>query len=420
MNNFNHNNFYYINENNNHQNIKNKSSIINNRYNDLDNINIINKDEDIEDIINIYNNNMTNNYNNKSANENIIFNKNDENELIEKIQKLKEKLKQEKEKVNNNENTINILTKLQKQNIQKNINLSLDFNKVENEIKFKYKKNEEEIMDTQIKREKIYENNIHEINKEINIIENENREINREINNIKYKNKYLETKFNVIKGNLNKELIQKISEFEKLSEKMELLQKGIINKEEFYEKKIKELNSKYIQLKEINNNKDNVKARNNKKIFNTKKFFKTYNNFNSKWKNDNNNINDILYLREQIQILQNKAFKLTRILSLKLEENEVLSNEKSNLKQKIENNKNKSKNIENNNENKIIEIKKIINNYKNEISKMKLDLDNKNVEHKLKINEIIISYEKKLKILIENLNNLKKLKNDCFQISGDL
>jgi hypothetical protein len=59
----------------------------------------------------------------------------------------------------------------------------------------------------------------------------------------------------VIKGNLNKELIQKISEFEKLSEKMELLQKGIINKEEFYEKKIKELNSKYIQLKEINNNK---------------------------------------------------------------------------------------------------------------------------------------------------------------------
>ena len=37
MNNFNHNNFHYINENNNHQNIKNKSSIINNRYNDLDN-----------------------------------------------------------------------------------------------------------------------------------------------------------------------------------------------------------------------------------------------------------------------------------------------------------------------------------------------------------------------------------------------
>ena len=357
MNNFNHNNFHYINENNNHQNIKNKSSIINNRYNDLDNdLDNINKDEDIEDIINIYNNNMTNNYNNKSANENIIFNKNDENELIEKIQKLKEKLKQEKEKVNNNENTINILTKLQKQNIQKNINLSLDFNKVENEIKFKYKKNEEEIMDTQIKREKIYENNINEIKKEINIIENENREIYREINNIKYKNKYLETKFNMIKGNLNKELIQKISEFEKLHEEMELLQKGIINKEEFYEKKIKELNSKYIQLKEINNNKyqiiksnlikinnnkDNVKTRNNKKIFNTKKFFKTYNNFNSKWKNDNNNINDILYLREQIQILQNKAFKLTRILSLKLEENEVLSNEKSNLKKKIENNKKK-------------------------------------------------------------------------------
>ena len=51
---------------------------------------------------------------------------------------------------------------------------------------------------------------------------------------------------------------------------------------------------------------------------------------------------------------------------------------------------------------------------------MKLELDNKNVEHKLKINEIIISYEKKLKILIENLNNLKKLKNECFQISDDL
>ena len=137
----------------------------------------------------------------------------------------------------------------------------------------------------------------------------------------------------------------------------------------------------------------------------------------------------ISYLRECIKILHKKTVELSRTLSLKYEEGEELNKEITNLKEKIKNNKkNKNKNNLNylnrvskeNNVNKIVEMKMMINNYKTIFSNIKMELNNKIIEHKLHKNELIISYEKKIKKLIEKINNLKNLKNDYYQITDDI
>ena len=120
---------------------------------------------------------------------------------------------------------------------------------------------------------------------------------------------------------------------------------------------------------------------------------------------------------------------MSRTLSLKYEEGEELNNEITNLKEKIKNNKkNKNKNnlkylnrvSKENNVNKIVEMKMKINNYKNIFSNIKMELNNKIIEHKLHKKKLIISYEKKIKKLIEKINNLKNLKNDYYQIMDDI
>ena len=101
---------------------------------------------------------------------------------------------------------------------------------------------------------------------------------------------------------------------------------------------------------------------------------------------------------------------MTKILSLKYEENEELNKEKNNLESKIFKNKNKKENkygdeitknnnvinIEENKLKKVLDLKIKINNYKNAFAHIKSELDNMSIEHKLKVNEIMISYEKKV------------------------
>lgn len=61
-----------------------------------------------------------------------------------------------------------------------------------------------------------------------------------------------------------------------------------------------------------------------------------------------------------------------------------------------------------------------INNYKNSFANIKSELDNMSIGHKLKINEIMISYENKVNKLIQKLNNLQTEKNNDFQICEDI
>ena len=461
-----------INEGNNHPTLyykKISTQKINNRYNDSDNNNYnINDNNDNIDIVN--NINTKNNYDN----DNNIYDKENIYELKEKIIKLKHILNIEENKVKNIENVIKQLGESQKEKEENNLKLWKEFNNRENNIKINYQINKEEILDKRNKKVNIYEHKIKSLNNEINNIEYENMKINQKINELKNRKKNLESKYNYIEENLQNNILQNYSQIDNLKEQIKISEQEIIDKESAYEQKIKDLNIKLFQIKEKNNNKIEIiknnlinnneinenEKRSNSSNYNTKininrnknnnidnRWYKTFNDFYLKVKNrkkliTENNINEnnnIQYLRNQLKILHNKSVELTRILSSKYEENEVLNKEINKIKENIKNNNSKNinnygnslkkvkncNNIEINkdnnkyNINKITEIKIKINNYKNQYSKIKKDLDRKIIEHKLNVNKIIINYEKKIKKLIEKINNLKKLKNDYYQITDD-
>ena len=443
---------------------------INNDYNENNSpYYIINKDTQFNNRYNISNNSSSNNNNDNNLNyihnnnclpyikTNFYYSYNDSediDELTDKIQKLRLNLKIEEQKVQNQENMIKRLNESIKANEEKCINLSREFNDRKSELKIKYKMNEEENYKKNNIKEKYNENNINNMNKKINNLEYENMKLNLEISEYKNRNNQIESQFDVNIKNINDNLLEKSSEFQALQEEMELLQQEIINKEEEYEQRKKNLNIKLMKLKEENNNKIELVKNNlnkinkniidieNKRKYNLNKALnKTLNNFHSNNNNNdmikdniendnyNYNYNNISYLRECIKILHKKTVELSRTLSLKYEEGEELNNEITNLKEKIKNNKkNKNKNNLNylnrvskeNNVNKIVEMKMMINNYKNIFSNIKMELNNKIIEHKLHKNELIISYEKKIKKLIEKINNLKNLKNDYYQITDDI
>ena len=397
------------------------------------------------------NNFIHQNTNNSSDNENI-------DSLIENIQKLKIQLKNEEEKVKKCENILINFKKSQKINEKQNLNISREFNQRENDIKEKYKMYEEYYLDKSIKKGNLYDRNIRELNEQIKNIEYENFQINQKITELKNKNKILENQYNSILGNLENTIMQKDIELQELKEEMDLLPQEVINKEEAYDKKLKELNIKLINLKEINNNKLEILKKN---IFNNKNkkrnlhknklrlkvleksnsnpYFKTDIHFyspkrinnNSISKNNDNSINNI-NLRDTINILQIKTLKLTNVLSDIFEEKDELNKEynylKSIFKNQIEQNYNNNINNDSefreinkkNNINKIVEYKMIINKYKNDILQIKMNLFNKNLEHKINVNETIISYENKIKKLREKINNLKMLKNDFYEISDEI
>ena len=445
---------------------------INNDYNENNSpYYIINKDTQFNNRYNISNNSSSNNNNDNNLNyihnnnclpyikTNIYYSYNDSediDELTDKIQKLRLNLKIEEQKVQNQENMIKRLNESIKANEEKCINLSREFNDRKSELKIKYKMNEEENYKKNNIKEKYNENNINNMNKKINNLEYENMKLNLQISEYKNRNNQIESQFDVNIKNINDNLLEKSSEFQALQEEMELLQQEIINKEEEYEQRKKNLNIKLMKLKEENNNKIELVKNNlnkinkniidieNKRKYNLNKALnKTLNNFHSNNNNNdmikdniendnyNYNYNNISYLRECIKILHKKTVELSRTLSLKYDEGEELNNEITNLKEKIKNNKkNKNKNKNNlnylnrvskeNNVNKIVEMKMMINNYKNIFSNIKMELNNKIIEHKLHKNELIISYEKKIKKLIEKINNLKNLKNDYYQITDDI
>lgn len=445
---------------------------INNDYNENNSpYYIINKDTQFNNRYNISNNSSSNNNNDNNLNyihnnnclpyikTNFYYSYNDSediDELTDKIQKLRLNLKIEEQKVQNQENMIKRLNESIKANEEKCINLSREFNDRKSELKIKYKMNEEENYKKNNIKEKYNENNINNMNKKINNLEYENMKLNLEISEYKNRNNQIESQFDVNIKNINDNLLEKSSEFQALQEEMELLQQEIINKEEEYEQRKKNLNIKLMKLKEENNNKIELVKNNlnkinkniidieNKRKYNLNKALnKTLNNFHSNNNNNdmikdniendnyNYNYNNISYLRECIKILHKKTVELSRTLSLKYEEGEELNNEITNLKEKIKNNKkNKNKNKNNlnylnrvskgNNVNKIVEMKMMINSYKNIFSNIKMELNNKIIEHKLHKNELIISYEKKIKKLIEKINNLKNLKNDYYQITDDI
>jgi len=387
---------------------------------------------------NIYNNNIfdfnsnDNNYN-ESSSENI--------ELLKKqLDNLKIKLKAEEDRVKERENTIKKYIELKKEKEEKFLSLSKKLNEKGIEMRMKYQKNEEDIFNERNLKDNQYTQYINDIKENIKKLEIENMKLNQQINEYKDKNNQMEIELNINEDNLK----DKISELEELQDFFDSLNQEIKYKEEDFETKINELNLKLIQLKEINSNKQeliknkiiNIKSeQNNKKDNNSINLYKSANNFYLKNRNifksleKYGNKYNIKYLRERVKNLQDKALKMTKYLSLKYEENEELNKEKKKLEAEILKNKTKKEskygneieknnsviNKEENNIKRIIELKTKINNYKNAFANIKSELGNLSIEHKLKINEIMISYENKVNKLIQKLNNIQKEKIDDFQ-----
>lgn len=387
---------------------------------------------------NIYNNNIfdfnsnDNNYN-ESSSENI--------ELLKKqLDNLKIKLKAEEDRVKERENTIKKYIELKKEKEEKFLSLSKKLNEKGIEMRMKYQINEEDIFNERNQKDNQYTQYINDIKENIKKLEIENMKLNQQINEYKDKNNQMEIELNINEDNLK----DKISELEELQDFFDSLNQEIKYKEEDFETKINELNLKLIQLKEINSNKQeliknkiiNIKSeQNNKKDNNSINLYKSANNFYLKNRNifksleKYGNKYNIKYLRERVKNLQDKALQMTKYLSLKYEENEELNKEKKKLEAEILKNKTKKEskygneieknnsviNKEENNIKRIIELKTKINNYKNAFANIKSELGNLSIEHKLKINEIMISYENKVNKLIQKLNNIQKEKIDDFQ-----
>lgn len=387
---------------------------------------------------NIYNNNIfdfnsnDNNYN-ESSSENI--------ELLKKqLDNLKIKLKAEEDRVKERENTIKKYIELKKEKEEKFLSLSKKLNEKGIEMRMKYQKNEEDIFNERNLKDNQYTQYINDIKENIKKLEIENMKLNQQINEYKDKNNQMEIELNINEDNLK----DKISELEELQDFFDSLNQEIKYKEEDFETKINELNLKLIQLKEINSNKQeliknkiiNIKSeQNNKKDNNSINLYKSANNFYLKNRNifksleKYGNKYNIKYLRERVKNLQDKALQMTKYLSLKYEENEELNKEKKKLEAEILKNKTKKEskygneieknnsviNKEENNIKRIIELKTKINNYKNAFANIKSELGNLSIEHKLKINEIMISYENKVNKLIQKLNKIQNEKIDDFQ-----
>lgn len=442
-------------------NRNNKNKIVNNRFNSFDSNN--NYSNENTENFNLY----FNSFNNRDED---IYESEKEEELKEKIIKLRKTLKIEEEKVNNLENIIEELKESQRENEEKNITLSKEFNERENKIKLKYQKSEIEILEEANKKGNFYENNIKNLSKKIKDIEFENMKINQKINGLKNLKDNLENKFHSIEIDLNNELLQKSKEVQEFQGKFELEKQLIINKKEVYDQKIKELRIKLLQLKEYNsqriqeilinneNSKDEIKDNYfysninlnkqnlllNKFDTNNIRFNQTFNNFYYNLKNRRNklfneyiksNDNYLKNLRSKKKILFEQSLKLTNILSAKNLENEEYNKEINILKGKIRNKKrikNNKKKIDNylynketkineeDNINKIGKMKMIINDYKMKYARIKVNLDNKSIEHKLNIYNIVISYEKKIKKLIQKINCLKKMKSNLYKIEDDI
>jgi hypothetical protein len=393
---------------------------------------------------NIYNSDIYD-YNSNDNKDDEISSENIES-LKKQLDKLKIKLKAEEDRVKDRENTIKKYIELKKEKEEKFLSISKQYNEKGIEMRMKYQINEEDIFNERNQKDNQYTQNINDLKEKIKNLEFENMKLNQQINEYKDKNNQIEIELSINEDNLK----DKISELEDLQEFFDSLKQEIINKEEAFESKINELNLKILQLKEINNNKqefiknkiNTIKSEQNniKKDNNSVYLYKSANNFYLKNKNifksleKYGNINNINYLRERIKKLQEKALQMTKYLSLKYEENEELNKEKKNLESerlKIKNKKEnkygkeneKNNNVINKEENKIkkiIELKTMINNYKNAFANIKSNLYNISIEHKLKINEIMISYENKVNKLIQKLNNLKTEKSDDFQICEDI
>ena len=392
---------------------------------------------------NIYNNIFD--YNNNDNNDNEIFNDNIES-LKKQLDKLKIKLKEEEDKVKERENTIKKFIELKNEKEEKFLSISKKYNEKGLEMRKKYQINEEDIINERNQKDNQYTQYINDIKEKIKKLEIENMKLNQQINEYKDKNIQMEIELSISEDNLK----DKISELEELQEFFDSLKQEIIYKEEAFEPKINELNLKLIQLKEINNNKQELiknkinsiksEQNNNEKDNNSVYLYKSANNFYLKNRNifksleKYGNKYNIKYLREKIKKLQDKTLQMTKCLSLKYEENEELNKEKKNLESEIlkiktkKENKNGNETEKNNNvlskeENKIkkiIELKTKINNYKNSFANIKSELDNMSIGHKLKINEIMISYENKVNKLIQKLNNLQTEKKNDFQICEDI
>lgn len=392
---------------------------------------------------NIYNSNIFY-YNNNDNNDYEIYNDNIES-LKKRLDKLKLKLKAEEDRVKERENTIKKYIELKKEKEDKFFSISKKYNEKGIEMRMKYQINEEDIFNERNQKENEYRQCISGIKEKIKKLEIENMRINQQINEYKDKNNQMEIELSISEDNLR----DKISELEELQEFFDSLKNEIINKEETFETKINELNLKLLQLKEINSNKqeliknkiNNIKSEqnNNRNNNNTISLYKSANNFYLKNRNifksleKYGNKDNINYLRERVKKLQDKALQMTKYLSLKYEENEELNKEKQNLESKIKEKSKKENKPENENEKnnnaidkeenkikKIIELKTKINNYKNAFTNIKSELDNMSIEHKLKINEIMISYENKVNKLIQKLNNLKTEKIEDFQNCEDI
>ena len=393
---------------------------------------------------NIYNNNIID-YNRNDNNDNESYSE-DIDFLRKKLEKLKIQLKVEEERVKERENTIKKYIELKKEKEEQFYSISKKYNEKGIEMRMKYQINEEDIFNERNQKDNQYTQYINDIKEKIKKLEIENMKISQQINEYKDKNNQMEIELSITEDSLK----EKISELEELQEFFEALKQEIINKEETFEIKINELNLKLIQLKEINDNKkeliknkiNNIKSEqnNNKKDNNSVPLYKSANNFYLKNRNIFKNLEkygnkkNINYLRERVKILQDKALQMTKYLSLKYEENEELNKEKKNLESEIlkiktkkeskyGNETEKNNNIINKEENKIkkiIELKTMINNYKNAFANIKSEIDNMSIEHKLKINEIMISYENKVNKLIQKLNNLQTEKSDDFQIYEDI
>ena len=313
---------------------------------------------------NIYNNIFD--FNNNDNNDNEIFNDNIES-LKKQLDKLKIKLKAEEDKVKERENTIKKFIELKNEKEEKLLSISKKYNEKGLEMRKKYQINEEDIINERNQKDNQYTQYINDIKEKIKKLEIENMKLNQQINEYKDKNIQMEIELSISEDNLK----DKISELEELQEFFDSLKQEIIYKEEAFEPKINELNLKLIQLKEINNNKQELiknkinsiksEQNNNEKDNNSVYLYKSANNFYLKNRNifksleKYGNKYNIKYLREKIKKLQDKTLQMTKCLSLKYEENEELNKEKKNLESEIlkiktkKENKNRNETKKNNN-----------------------------------------------------------------------
>ena len=367
--------------------------------------------------------------NNINNNNNDIINENQEEikELREEISKIKFLIEINHQKYINYEKTIEKLRILHRENELKYQKLYSDLNKKNQNLKEKYKQKETEIYNENLYQEKEYEKTMNKLNIQYNNLKENNNNLKQKLFLIKKKSDELE-QINIMKENaLREELNNKNNEINNLQENINYLKDSYLLIEGENEKKIKELSQQINEQNSIYNNSvlklkklENQRAK-NQKLYSIKKnsssisIFKDENHreqYRNKFRRNINSYNDDLCkeveLKEKIKKLENEIIKLDFEINEKNDENDSLTEAIKSLRNELKNSElNNKNNIKIKCDDKTInELQLIANEYENNLSDIKQTYDFKIKEQDNEIKKITLSYQQKIKDLIEQINNL--------------